>query len=123
MMANPKIPQKIKDLIDDEFKNLMIKKIFYNDPDAWQPFVNCEYDEKTGEIVESKDIMKLDDGTTVFNEVYLEGTGLWYDILKETCKELHKEDILDYWNSMDWYESDEFDDWLGVQLSKKVIAY
>ena len=40
---------------------------------------------------------------------YLEGTGGWYESFATTCRELKKDKLLIYYNSLEWYDSDLFD--------------
>lgn len=50
---------------------------------------------------------------------YCEGTGGWYEAFASTCRLLNKGDILLYYNNLEWFDSDLFDD----ELSNLLVVY
>lgn len=51
---------------------------------------------------------------TMLDDIFnMEGTGGWYESFKKTCINYGLEDILHYYNGLEWYDSDMFDDQIG----------
>jgi hypothetical protein len=50
---------------------------------------------------------------------YVESTGGWNQALKATCVICRLESIYFYWNALEWYESDLFDDELAMLMCEK----
>lgn len=51
--------------------------------------------------------------------VYMESTGGWYEAFKKMCINYGLEDILAYYNNLEWYDSDRFD----ADLSDLLVEY
>lgn len=49
------------------------------------------------------------DETNIFNLAYLGGTSGWVKAMKMTCKKLDTGWLWDYYNSLEWFDSDLFD--------------
>lgn len=45
----------------------------------------------------------------------------WYEAFKMTCKKLNMDWLLDYWNSLEWYDSDIFDGIIEDRIIEKFI--
>lgn len=50
--------------------------------------------------------------------IYLEGTCGWTDAFKTTCNKYNMYDVFIYYDELDWYYSDLFDDELGSLLEE-----
>lgn len=50
------------------------------------------------------------------NIVYLESTCGWVDAFKNTCQKHNIEDVFAYYNGLEWYDSDLFDNEFGNLL-------
>lgn len=92
-----KIPKEYKDLINDKFL-----EIFYT-----------ELGKKFRKEFDLQEIIDKEE------EVNIEGTGGWWEALKTTCKKTKNQEMLKYYKSLWWYDSDWFDGELGDMLSKK----
>ena len=73
-----------------------------------------DYDESGNEVPdshdESLDYYDLDSGT-----------GGWYEALKATCRKLDMMWLVDYWNAMEYCDSDIFDGIIESRIIEKVI--
>lgn len=49
------------------------------------------------------------DETNIYTLSYLGGTAGWVEALKMTCKKLGMDWLWNYYNSLEWYDSDLFD--------------
>lgn len=53
---------------------------------------------------------------------YIEGTGGWYEAFVNSCRKLQKDELLVHYISLDWYESDLFDEVLtNMMVSYKLL--
>jgi hypothetical protein len=100
-MAKYIVPKKIRKLIDKEFL-LLFKK---NLDDAYS--------------------VNKDGQTDYLNEEHYrlsEGNGHWYKALLDTCFDLRKLEVIGYQESLEWYDSDFFDDKLvDMFIEYKII--
>lgn len=85
------IPEHIKKLIDKEFLLLFKKNL-----DNAYP-VNS--DGQSNELTEE-------------HYRWSEGNGHWYKALLDASFDLKRLEIIGYWDSLEWYDSDNFDDTL-----------
>lgn len=53
--------------------------------------------------------------------IYLPSTIGWVNAFKKTCEQFGLIDILEYYNKLEWYESDQFDDGISSLLEKKYV--
>lgn len=111
------IPDYYKKMIDIDFLTLFIKKLLFFDPEVFEPYP--EFDEEGEKII--KPVVRMDDGTIIFNELNLEGTGIWYDTFKEVCEKFDKLELFEYWKKLPYYDSDLFDDELGSMMAKMIV--
>ena len=88
-MHNYVIPENIKELLNKEFLELFKKNL-----DLIYP-VNC--DGTSGSLDKEHYNMSA-------------GTGRWYKALLDTSFELNKLQIMGYWDDLEWFDSDYFDD-------------
>lgn len=49
------------------------------------------------------------------------GTAGWYEAFAATCRELHLDWFLDYYNSLDWIMSDQLDGIIEDRIAEKVM--
>ena len=56
---------------------------------------------------------------TVYGIDFVTSTSGWYEAFKATCKKLDLQWLLDYHKTLEWYESDLFND----EISQKIIEY
>ncbi len=90
------IPKEIKDKIPDYF-----------------------YIAMAGELVSIFGIDVLDkyDCYELYAFEYHESTAGWVEAFKATCKKLSMNWLYDYWDKLEWYDSDWFDGEIGVGIA------
>ena len=52
---------------------------------------------------------------------YVSSTGGWYEALKATCKKLDMKWFLDYWVTLEWYDSDVLDGYIEDRIIEEFI--
>ena len=87
-MCNYEVPEYIKELLDKEFLELFKKNLDIDYP------VSCD---------------GVSDELTREHYNMSEGTGRWHKALLDTSFELNKLQVIGYWDSLEWYDSDYFD--------------
>ena len=87
------IPEKISEKLDEEFCRLFVKELHMINGFSLEEF---NYD----------------------SVAYIEGTGGWYEALATTCRLTNKPEVLIYYNSRPWYDSDCFDSCLCDLIEK-----
>lgn len=61
-------------------------------------------------LKEFVNIFSITEEVTYFDHVvYREGTNGWYEALKKMCINYELEDVLSYYDNLEWYDSDYFD--------------
>lgn len=61
-------------------------------------------------LEELVDIFDMPNTPTYYDDiVYVEGTAGWYEAFKKMCINYGLEDILSYYDHLEWYDSDYFD--------------
>lgn len=50
---------------------------------------------------------------------YMEGTFGWYDALEDMCEKHGLNDLLEYYDSLEWYDSDKFDGVISDMLLER----
>ena len=97
---NYTIPENINKLIDKEFLALFKKSL----DEAYPVHKDgCTY--------------FLDEGHYRLSE----GSGHWSSAMLSTCFDLHKLEIIGYYETLEWWESDIFDDELCSKLIKELL--
>lgn len=89
------IPKEIKDKIPDYF-----------------------YIAMAGELVSifGEDVLDKYDGYELYAFEYHESTAGWVAAFKATCKKLSMDWLYDYWDKLEWYDSDWFDGEIGNEI-------
>lgn len=95
-MAEYIIPTEIKEKLTDEFYSTM-----------WQVLIGVFGDRIKGF---HEDVPKL---------WYISGTGGWCDALGKACDALGLNDVLEHYNNLEWYDSDQFDGIIETELAKR----
>lgn len=54
--------------------------------------------------------LNLDTPYLEYSALTNSGTGGWYESFANTCRKTNNKELLEYYNSLPWYESDLFDD-------------
>ena len=63
-----------------------------------------------------------EDGSYIIEDEYYDlnsSTGGWYEAFNATCNKLNMKWLLEYWNTLEWYDSDIFD---GI-IEDRVVNY
>lgn len=85
--------------------------IEYNIPDEIKSRIpQCFYSAFAGELCSVFGCTVFEkDESGFYSLVYISGTAGWAEALKMTCKKLDMQWLLDYYDSLPWYDSDIFD--------------
>lgn len=100
-------------------------KIYYSDEEKM--YENCDNSIAVSEkssVDESVVVGEIKTFASVDEDGYYDldtGTGGWYEALKMTCMKLDMCWLLDYWNSLEWYDSDIFDGIIEDRIIAKVV--
>lgn len=101
-MSDYTIPTEIKEKLTDEFYSTM-----------WEELVK-----EFGDDIKGFD--ESYDGKAVYPSVYLyESTSGWRDAFYRTCEKLNLQDVREYWDSLEWDDSDKFDGEISEGLAKR----
>lgn len=107
------IPEEIDNKIPQYFYYAMageLCSIF--GPEIFQKITDVEYDDAGNRIPPKDDVDH--------SYYYLDSSsGGWYEALRMTCKKLDMEWLLNYLDSLEWYDSDIFD---GI-IEARIIEY
>lgn len=110
------IPQEIDSKIPEYFYFAMageLCSIF--GPRIFDRIEYAEYDED-GNVLPSS----TDDSESYYYSLD-SGTGGWYEAFKMTCRKLGLDWLLDYWKTLEWYDSDIFDGIIEERIIEKFV--
>lgn len=74
--------------------------------------------ELLGEIFCMEDIYQIDEATDEPMIVYFVSTCGWAEAFENSCRECELNDVLAYYDKLQWYESDLFDDQIYEEMMK-----
>ena len=109
------IPEEIDKKIPEYFYYAMMGELCsIHGPMMFEKIPWIEFDDEGSEIPEtgdeSQDYYDLDSST-----------GGWYEALRATCNKLNMNWLLEYWKTLEWYDSDIFDGIIEDRIIKKCI--
>lgn len=109
-----KIPKEIDEKIPEYFYHAMAGELCsIHGPRIFEKVECFEYDDEGNETEkrnEELDYYDLDSGT-----------GGWFEAFRMTCDKLGLAWLLEYWDELEWYDSDIFDGIIEERIVEKVI--
>ena len=107
------IPEDIDSKIPEAFYPAMAGELCaIFGPRVFEKISVVEYDEENDEVYMDEDCAYYDLSSS---------TGGWVEAFKATCEKLDMMWLLEYWNTLEWYDSDIFDGIIEDRIIDKFI--